>query len=296
LKLHIHVFRANEQKGRCPRRGSKRRRRRSDHGTAAHLDLAAFASGFDDARREQIRIADEIGHEGVGRTFVQRARLADLGDAAMMHDHDQIGHGQCFRLIVGHVHHTGADAAMDPPDLGLHLFAQLLVERAEWLVHQEEPRRRDQGAGHGDALLLPAGKLARITRAEVRELHQRQHLGDALLRRLPGQVRPHAQRKADIVRHRHVRKQRIGLEHHADVPLVRRHVGDRALVDQNVAGVRRKEAGDQIERGGFARTARAEQRHERAGRHIEADAVDRCEPAIRLAELAQPDLRSAVDG
>jgi hypothetical protein len=54
------------------------------------------------------------------------------------------------------------------------------------------------------------------------ELHHVERLLDAL--------RPHAllelhapQAVADVLRHGHVRKQRIGLKHHVDRPLVRRH-------------------------------------------------------------------------
>ena len=47
-------------------------------------------------------------------------------------------------------------------DLELHLLAQLLVERAERLVHQKQRRLEHDGAGQRDALLLSARKLARI--------------------------------------------------------------------------------------------------------------------------------------
>ena len=48
---------------------------------------------------------------------------------------------------------------MDVLDLVLHLLAQLLVERAERFVHQDELGIEDQGAGDRHALLLAAGHL-----------------------------------------------------------------------------------------------------------------------------------------
>jgi hypothetical protein len=52
---------------------------------------------------------------------------------------------------------VGADALLQPLDLELHLLAQVLVERAQRLVHQEQRRIVDEGAGQRDALLLAAG-------------------------------------------------------------------------------------------------------------------------------------------
>ena len=267
--------------------------RRVNGHAVADRDSRNVAGGFDDLRRQQIRIAEKIRHEGVGRRFVERTRRADLRDAGLMHHHDDVGHGQGLGLVVRDVDDGGADGAMDALDLDLHLLAQLLVQRAERLIHQQQARPRNQRARHRHALLLAARELARIALRKMRELHQREHLGDARMRRFARELRAHAQREADIVRHRHVRKQRVGLEHHADIALVRRHVGDRALVEQDVAGIGSDEAGDQIERGGLARSARAQQRHECAGRHVERDAVDRLHRTERLGEIAQPELRSA---
>jgi len=74
---------------------------------------------------------------------------------------------------------------------------------------------------------------------------------------------------------------------------VRRHVGDRALVELDVAGIGGEKARDQVERGGLARPAWAQQRDERAGRNIERDLINRLGRAERLGQLAQPKLRSA---
>ena len=116
---------------------------------------------------------------------------------------------------------------MDVLDLVLHLLAQLLVERAERLVHQHELGLEHQRAGDRDPLLLAARELARpaaarsppsctmssarATRASISAL--------ASLRTSSGKARFSADR--------HVREQRVVLEHHADVAPVRRHVVDR---------------------------------------------------------------------
>ncbi len=218
--------------------------------------------------------------------FVERTRRADLRDAGAMHHHHEVRHGQRFGLIVGDVDNRSADAAMDMLDLGLHLLAQLLVERAERLIHQQQARPRHQRPRHGNALLLPARELARIARCQVPKLHERQHLGDALARFFARELGAHPQRESDVVRDRHVREQRVGLKHHADVALVRRHVGDRPIVDEDVALIGGEKPRDQIERGGLARTARPQQRHESARRHIQRNVVNGGCRAECLAELA----------
>ena len=56
------------------------------------------------------------------------------------------------------------DLGLDALELDLHLAAQLEVERAERLVEQQHLGVVDQGAGQGDALLLPAGELGGLAR------------------------------------------------------------------------------------------------------------------------------------
>ena len=71
---------------------------------------------------------------------------------------------------------------MDALDLELHLVAQLLVERAERLVHQDDRRAVDEAARERDALLLAAGQLARIALRQMRQPHHLERLGRRGLR------------------------------------------------------------------------------------------------------------------
>ena len=81
---------------------------------------------------------------------------------------------------------------------------------------------RRKRAGQRHALLLAAGQLVRIAVAEMRQLDQLA-ASRRRARRSPlcGTLRD-LQAEGDVLRDRHVREQRIGLEHHADVALVRR--------------------------------------------------------------------------
>jgi len=61
--------------------------------------------------------------------------------------------------------------------LELHLVAQLLVERTERLVHQDDRGAIDDAARQRDALLLAAGQFARVALCEMRQPHRFQRLG-----------------------------------------------------------------------------------------------------------------------
>jgi hypothetical protein len=58
----------------------------------------------------------------------------------------------------------------------------------------------------------------------------------------------HLQPEGEVLVHRHVRKQRIVLEHHANVALFRRHVDDVLAVEADGAFARLLEAGDHLQR------------------------------------------------
>ena len=96
------------------------------------------------------------------RPVVKLERRADLLDQAVMHDDDLVGHGHGLDLVVGDVDRGGLQPLMQLLDLGAHLHAQLGVEVGERFVEQKHLRIAHDGAAHGDALALAAGKLARI--------------------------------------------------------------------------------------------------------------------------------------
>ena len=80
-----------------------------------------------------------------------------------------------------HIDDGDAEAFVNVLDLVLHLFAQLLVEGAQRLVHQHQIGLEHQGAGNGDALLLAARQLARAAVAHLRQFDELEDLGHAVL-------------------------------------------------------------------------------------------------------------------
>ncbi|MCY1537219.1 hypothetical protein D9M68_727070 [compost metagenome] len=190
----------------------------------------------------------------------------------MEHGHP-VGHGQGFALVVGHVDHSDAEALMDVLDFHLHVFAQLLVEGAEGLVHQHQLRLEDQRAGQGDALLLATGKLAGVAVAEGVQLDHGQRALDPLAGVGLAQA-AHREREGQVLGHRHVREQCVVLEHHADVTLVRGHVVDRATAQQDLAIGGGFEPGEHHQAGGLAGAGRPEQGEELAFANVQVEVFD----------------------
>ena len=81
---------------------------------------------------------------------------------------------------------------------------------------------------------------------------------------------------ADIVGHAHVGKQRIGLEHHADIAPLDRHRRHVLAVEQHLAaGIGQFEAGDDAQHRGLAAAGGAEQHQRLAAGDIERRGFER---------------------
>src|SRR6185503_11775287 len=173
----------------------------------------------------EVGCPDEVGHEAVHRPLVQRRRVTLLLDQAVAHDDDHVAHRQRLLLVVGHVDERDPHLALERLELELHLLAELEVERPERLVEQEDGRAVHERAGQGDALLLPTGHLPRAPLLVAAESDERERFLDAapllLLVRLPL-----TQAVPDVLRHVHVREERVVLEDGVDVALVGRDAGD----------------------------------------------------------------------
>jgi hypothetical protein len=158
------------------------------------------------------RIAPHL--EDVSRTLERDAQLG--GDAARARRHDQnaVREGQRLVDTVGDEHDRLASRAPDAQQLLLEDDACLLVERAEWLVHQEDRPVVHERPRHRRALLHAAGELVRERRPELREVGQGQQLVDTLAPRL-GRHAGDRQGIRDVVLHREPREDRGFLEDHA---------------------------------------------------------------------------------
>ena len=79
---------------------------------------------------------------------------SDLLDDTVLEDRHTITEGHGLDLIVGDINHGGAETALQGRDLRTCLHAQLGVQVAQRLIHEEDLRLAHDGPAHGDALAL----------------------------------------------------------------------------------------------------------------------------------------------
>ena len=177
------------------------------------------------------RRADEAGDEQIGRMVVELERRADLLDHAGAQHDDAVGKRHRLDLVVRDEDHRRAEPAVQLVDLHPHLHAELGVEIGERLVEEEDAaararwrgRWRRAGAGRRRAVRAggrAAGSICRISAAS------RDAPLDLRLRRAH-----RLQAEGEVLAHRHVRVERVGLEHHGEAALGGGDVVDRLAVD-----------------------------------------------------------------
>src|SRR4051794_23237761 len=104
----------------------------------------------------------------------------------------------------------------------------------------------------------------------------------------------HLQREGDILRDRHMRVERVALEHHSDVAVAgirRRHV---LAVDEDAARRRGVKPGKDAQGRALAGSGRSEQGKKLAGPDLEADALQRGEFAVHPGDVRKAHLATAA--
>ena len=170
---------------------------------------------------------------------------------------------------------------------GAHPDPELGIEVRQRLVHQERLRLAHDRAPHRDALPLAAGELHRLAVEHLRQAEERGHLLDAPARLLLGRL-PDLEPVAEVLADRHVRIEGVALEHHRDVAVARRELGDVGAADADRAGGHFLEPGDHAQQRRLPASGRADQHHELAVPDRQADVVDG-------QEAVPVHLRDAVD-
>ena len=158
--------------------------------------------------------------------IVDLRRRVELLQHALLEDGHAMGQRHGLDLVMRDIDRRGAERRLHVLQLGAHVAAQLGIEVGERLVHEEDRGPAHHGAGKRHALTLAARKLARITVQQLVDLHLGGGIADGRLL-LGLRNLPHLQRKADVLRHRLVRIERIGLEHHRDVAVLRQDIASR---------------------------------------------------------------------
>jgi hypothetical protein len=172
--------------------------------------------------------------------------------------------------------------------LELHLLPELHVERAERLVEKQRRRPVDERPRQRDSLLLTPGELTATATLQTLQRDDPQHLLHACAVLVAWDVL-HLEPERDVVVDRHVREQRVLLEHHVDGPPARRDRRHVAVQQADPTFVRLLEARDHSQCRRLAATARPEEREELALADGERDVANGVGLAETLAHTFQGD-------
>jgi hypothetical protein len=138
--------------------------------------------------------------------------------------------------------------------------------------------------------------LRRIARGETGKLHHVEQLADPprdLAPAWPQAARPDDQAVGDVVEHRHVAEQGVGLEDESDPPLLHRQPRRVVVAKAEPAAVGFLEAGDDAQQRGLATAGGPEQRDELARRDCQ---VDPCQDRLVAEALADAGDLDALAG
>ena len=205
-----------------------------------------------------LRHSDEAGNEQVRRVVKDFLRRADLLDETVLHDDDAVAEGHRLGLVVGDVDKGGVDALAQLNELGTHLVAELGVQIGQRLVHEQDLGFAHDRAADGDALPLAAGECLRLAVEVLGDAEDVRGLRDALRDLLLGNL-AQLERKRHVLRDRHMRIERVVLEYHRDVAVLRRNVVDERAVDVQLAARDLLETCDHAQGGGLAAAGRADE-------------------------------------
>ncbi len=231
--------------------------------------------------------ADELGDEQVARPLVELLRRRDLLEEAVPHHRDAIAHRHRLGLVVRDVDRRDAEVALDTRDLGAHLHPQLRVEVRERLVHEERLRVADDRPPIATRCRWPPESVRGFLCSESVSPRMRA-------------ASPHAASISSCGRPRILSGkpmffaafmcgiERVVLEHHRDVAVLRRQVVDDLAVDHHLPGRDRLEAGDHPERRRLPAARGPDEHDELAAPHVEVEVGD----GLRAVGV---DLRQALE-
>ena len=226
--------------------------------------LLRLIAGLEDTTSGRIMID---GRDATALGPAQRG-LAMVFQSYALYPHMTVRKNIAYPLKLAGVPSAEMDARVEEAakmlqldQLGPGLGPQLGVEVGQRLVHQEGHRSPDDGPGQRDPLALAAGELAGLAVEQGRqpELLGRllDHRRPLLLRHLAG-----AEGELDVRPHGLVGVQRVALEHHRDVPVLRLHVVHRLAGDGDDALGRVLEAGEHPQQRRLAAARRAQEDEE----------------------------------
>ena len=210
--------------------------------------------------------------EAIGREAEHVGRRPLAHDLARLQHHDLAGKPRDLLNGMADVDDGDAELVAQGLDQRQDFQATRCVERSKRLVHQQQAWRGKQRPPQGNALLFAAAQRRWMPIEQVTDTERLDHrsFGD------PSLVQRRKQPTiAKIAPDGEVRKQPRLLKHHADTAAMGRHVASLSIgqdrsVDEDSAGAKPRQAGNDLDHRRLAGAGRAKQR----GDAIAAGEVD----------------------
>ena len=222
----------------------------------------------------------EVRDEEVGGPIIDVGRRGHLQHLAVPHHADAVAEHNSLSLIVSHVHAQSRPSSFTIRRRSSRRRRRSLASRFDkGSSSSSSCGSVDKAPGKRDPLHLPArerhNRALRVVPRAQRARAPRRPCGQSRARG----VAPVLQRIGDILAHRHMRPDRVRLEHHAEIAQTRRHEhaprrrGDHAFRHRDLAGSRMLKPGDAAQGRGLAAPRRPEQDHDLAGGDAKAHVV-----------------------
>ena len=152
--------------------------------------------------------------------MVNLLRCPNLLDSSTIEDRNLIAQLHRLLLIVRDKECRDAETTKQGPYFTPQPASRLWIERAEWLIKEQQIRLIGKGTRNRDPLLLPTRKLPRILFTLLRQPDHCQQLSRHSLP-LTTSDTADPQSKADILADGHSRKERVILKYYPDIALPR---------------------------------------------------------------------------
>jgi len=123
------------------------------------LAVEGAMGGVHDGDGDEIKVPHERGREGGVGEVVNLKGRTDLLNFSGAHDHNPIGEGEGFFLIVSDIDSGDSEGLLDAANFGAQFYPDFGIESGEGFIEQEQLGAQGNGTGQSHALLLTTGKL-----------------------------------------------------------------------------------------------------------------------------------------
>ena len=195
---------------------------------------------------QNIGLANEGCNKVVDGLVININRRPRLNNLAVIHNENPVAHSQGFLLVVRDKDKGNAETLLQFPQLILHICTQLQIQSRQGLIQQDNPRLINDCPRNGYTLSLTARQFANRTALKAFQLNHFQYFSNPLLNFFFINL-AQTQRKGNIFKNIHMRKQCIGLKNRVDVSFISRNIIDANTIKKNIAVCRVQKTSNDVQ-------------------------------------------------